>query len=418
MNFLVTCASDDLEFEENIFNVEGNVSDLKIRIADKILDKFTYDDRILRSLLKCTPFHNSNGNDGLLPIKNEKLKNNPKNNENQFLLNNLKFYEKIYQNKKLINSSEKGIINDEQILSNNIIKDDNYFTLKNILAENMEENSINLQDFEVNKNSMENSMENLTENSMENFTKNLTKKELIRNIFIIHNGKKINEEMPLNLLTENKIIFMISRKLKNKFFKILSDKKEIFINFMGEKKNIENVDKIKIKKENEHENLKEKKIENLEENKKIEFDMEEKEKNISKNIKLEPDEVIVRNLLTKEKIIVKKNQLIKKNGKLLYLQKKQNLFSLNYLRYFFPNYFNFLSFDLIIKSSMIIALFYSGNTAMAAVILLICILTYFSKLTSDYWKKVKHEKFVFKLFDMIWSFFASMLILSYEVDQY
>ncbi|KRH94870.1 hypothetical protein M153_12000012487 [Pseudoloma neurophilia] len=146
-----------------------------------------------------------------------------------------------------------------------------------------------------------------------------------------------------------------------------------------------------------------------------------KKQKIKKSYLVDENEQIVRNIRTGEKMIVKKDLLIKKGNKYFITKKKKietSFFNARHRSIFnrFQTVSMTISFDLIIKTSMILALFFSGNSAMACVLLMISILSFLSTRPSINF--TTNGNIFYKIFDVSWSFFASMFIISYDVSVY
>lgn len=134
------------------------------------------------------------------------------------------------------------------------------------------------------------------------------------------------------------------------------------------------------------------------------------------------NEQIVRDKRTGERLIIHKDNLIRRGNKYYISDRNSRSYFLRSRHRSLFNRFHTvsmqISFDFIIKTSMILALFFSGNSSMAFVLILISCLSFLSTRPSFDFSTQESRNILFKIIDVSWSFFASMFIISYEVSTY
>merc|ERR1712025_940638 len=141
-------------------------------------------------------------------------------------------------------------------------------------------------------------------------------------------------------------------------------------------------------------------------------------------------------MLTGQKILVNEENLVKRGGTWYYLEKPKSRPQLNINDFNLPRRTTLgraaarqvliqkvirrlhemrqqISYELIIKTSMILALFYTGNIPMAIVLCLISIMSFLAKFKLDVTFDIKSPK-VQLLIKIVYSWFASMFLINYE----
>lgn len=276
--------------------------------------------------------------------------------------------------------------------------------------------------------------------------------EIFHNTVILCNGKKIGDRVPLSVLgPKSKLIFTFRKVVKDR----LTIKRQSCctandsdpFEVENYKENIENQSKnrktagVRQRIEFFEESIKQihKEIDpsDLSDNRELlifpERNLLEPSFNTSSTQIVAEHEKIVRNLETGEKMIIDKSKIVKRGNKLYYLRERPQIAQTNdaFTRYAqisrqarenliqkIQQIAMQLSFDLIIKTSMIIALFYSGNYPMACVLLLMSSLSFLSTRSFINGGEVDSMNVFYKIIDIGWSFFASMFIISYDVPVY
>ncbi|ELQ74088.1 hypothetical protein THOM_2984 [Trachipleistophora hominis] len=127
--------------------------------------------------------------------------------------------------------------------------------------------------------------------------------------------------------------------------------------------------------------------------------------------------VSVRNLLTGKLMAVDPRKVVKRGGRMYYLSPQPEVASEDTILKRFEWILLFVTPETIIKASMIIALFYSGNSPMACVLLMIFVLTFLSN-QSLFNLSFTNTSFYEKVGKMAYSFVASMFLLSFESSAY
>lgn len=315
-------------------------------------------------------------------------------------------------------------------------------------------------------------------NQIDSPTTIFTINNLKSNLVMLFNGKKINEQVPLNILGDDLQFIFYFKKPFHDFF---IDKYIQFVRNTKTEKRVDNIPntpdsfqdtsaEIKfciegkeidfIEASNElctkekNEDDKNKILDNYNTTHKIQkkhigkqnecIEVNQKEENAIPFNQIDVNDnekgknlILVKNLLNNKRMVVEKDKLVQKGSKLFYLTGKSTfnpqtlhrdrnpnanrrfhtinarLFNYNVQRIFTMH----ISYDFIIKTSMIIALFYSGNSPMAFVLLFICAMTFLSqqKIVN---RVINFNNLFGKIFDVVHSFFASMFIMSYDVSIY
>jgi len=218
-------------------------------------------------------------------------------------------------------------------------------------------------------------------------SKDIMQKDLI----ILWNGKRINRRVPLNVLGEDAHVrFYFNVKKEPVDNKLIRDNTDA----------IDNDDTKPLDKPTD------------------EIEM----------TSISQTKIQVKNLLTGEKISVEEDKLVKRGDTWYYIKKSEKVIKqterevlynrrldlMNILIQKLSTFRDNISYDLVIKASMILALLYTGNKSMAIVMFLVSLMCALANFKLEVGSNHMTNSKIQVAGKILYSFFASMFLIGYE----
>lgn len=317
---------------------------------------------------------------------------------------------------KITMSSPRGeILFETEMTANETVED-----IKNYIVEKMVDNEAAIKIYRLDGSRREHSVS-----------------EIKDRLVILYNGKKISDRIPISILNTTGSVFLQfdvrkceersgSYIIEHSKIEDTIDEKECqkgadaSVQYLSESNGTEQKQPVEIGTEdrkakdvhiesNTHESIvfEDTPLSNSSlNNEEDDIEMQQIERNVS-----------VRNLLTGKVMAVDPRKVVRRGGRLYYLSPQSEPAPQDTILKRFEWVFLFITPETIIKASMIIALFYSGNSPMACVLLMIFVLTFLSS-QSIFNLSFTNINMYEKIGKLAYSFVASMLLLSFESSAY